>query len=102
MSDEGGGTWTVRRGEPGYPAPLYDLGPRAPDRLFGCGNRTVLDALELGHTVTIVGSRRPSSYGLGVAEELGLLLAAAGLVVVSGMARGAEAGPTAPFDTATA
>jgi DNA processing protein len=91
LSDEGGGTWTVRRGEPGYPAALYDLGPRAPDRLFGCGNRTVLDALELGHTVTIVGSRRPSSYGLAVAEELGLLLAAAGLVVVSGMARGIDA-----------
>jgi DNA processing protein len=41
--------------------------------------------------VTIVGSRRASSYGLGVAEELGRLLAAAGLVVVSGMARGIDA-----------
>ena len=41
--------------------------------------------------MTIVGSRRASSYGLGVAEELGRLLAAAGLVVVSGMARGIDA-----------
>ena len=60
-------------------------------RLFGCGNRSLIDGLELRHTVTIVGSRRPSSYGLRVAEDLGQLLAAAGLVVVSGMARGIDA-----------
>ena len=41
--------------------------------------------------MTIVGARRASSYGLRVAEELGRLLAAAGLVVVSGMARGIDA-----------
>jgi DNA processing protein len=91
LSEVGGRTWTIRRGESGYPAALLDLGAEAPDRLFGCGNRTALDELELGHTVTIVGSRRASSYGLRVAEELGRLLAAAGLVVVSGMARGIDA-----------
>ncbi len=91
MSAEGCRPWTIHRGEPGYPAALLDLGPGAPDRLFGCGNRSVLDAMELRHAVTIVGSRRPSSYGLGVAQELGRLLAAAGLVVVSGMARGIDA-----------
>jgi DNA processing protein len=91
LSDERGGTWTVRRGEPGYPPALLDLGADAPGRLFGCGNRTLIGGLELGHTVTIVGSRRPSSYGLRVAEDLGHLLAAAGLVVVSGMARGIDA-----------
>ena len=47
--------------------------------------------LALDRCVTIVGSRRASSYGLRVAEELGRLLAAAGLVVVSGMARGIDA-----------
>jgi DNA processing protein len=91
LSDERGRTWTIRRGEPGYPAALLDLRAAAPDRLFGCGDRTAIEGLELGHTVTIVGSRRASSYGLGVAEELGRLLAAAGLVVVSGMARGIDA-----------
>ena len=91
MSDERGQTWTIRRGEPGYPAPLLDLGAAAPDRLFGCGSRTVIGDLQLGHTVTIVGSRRASSCGLRVAEDLGRLLAAAGLVVVSGMARGIDA-----------
>jgi DNA processing protein len=91
LSKKGGRPWAVGRGESGYPAALLDLGTGAPERLFGCGNRSVLDALELRHTVTIVGSRRPSFYGLGIAEELGRLLAAAGLVVVSGMARGIDA-----------
>jgi DNA processing protein len=91
LSDERSQTWTIRRGEPGYPAPLLDLGAAAPDRLFGCGSRTVIGDLQLGHTVTIVGSRRASSCGLRVAEDLGRLLAAAGLVVVSGMARGIDA-----------
>jgi DNA processing protein len=91
LSDKGGRTWTIRRGERGYPAALLDLRAAAPDRLFGCGNRTAIGGLELGHTVTIVGSRRASTYGIRVAEELGRLLAAAGLVVVSGMARGIDA-----------
>jgi DNA processing protein len=51
----------------------------------------VIGDLQLGQTVTIVGSRRASSCGLRVAEDLGRLLAAAGLVVVSGMARGIDA-----------
>ena len=91
MSARRGPVWTIRRGERGYPAPLLDLGAGAPDRLFGCGDRALVGRLELGQTVTIVGSRRPSSYGLRVAEDLGRLLAAAGLVVVSGMARGIDA-----------
>ncbi len=91
MSEARGGIWAIRRGEPGYPVAMLDLGGDAPDRLFGCGSRTAIEGHELGHTVTIVGSRRASSYGLGVAEEMGRLLAAAGLVVVSGMARGIDA-----------
>jgi DNA processing protein len=83
--------WAIRRGEPGYPAALADLGTAAPERLFGCGDRQAVEGHQLEHTVTVVGSRRASSYGRGVAEELGRLLAAAGLVVVSGMARGIDA-----------
>ena len=91
MSEVRGGIWAIRRGERGYPVAMLDLGGDAPERLFGCGSRTAIEGHELGHTVTIVGSRRASSYGLGVAEEMGRLLAAAGLVVVSGMARGIDA-----------
>ncbi len=40
--------------------------------------------------VAIVGSRAASAYALSVAEQLGADLAAAGLVVVSGLARGVD------------
>ena len=44
-----------------------------------------------GHRVAIVGSRRPTPYGEAVAERLAADLAAAGVVVVSGLARGIDA-----------
>jgi len=91
VSDDGWRVWTARRGEPGYPTGLLDLGPGAPGRIHGCGHRAATAELDVARTVTIVGSRRPSSYGLGVAEDLGLGLASAGLVVVSGMALGIDA-----------
>jgi DNA processing protein len=83
--------WELRRGERGYPPPLLDLGTAAPAKLYGRGNQQLVRELAMDETVTIVGSRHPSSYGIDVAEELGHLLAAAGLVVVSGMARGIDA-----------
>ena len=83
--------WELAKGEPGFPAQLLDLGGDAPERVFGCGHVELIRDLALDRCVTIVGSRRASSYGLRVAEELGQLLAAAGLVIVSGMARGIDA-----------
>jgi DNA processing protein len=44
-----------------------------------------------GPCVAIVGSRRPSPYGEAVAEQLGMDLARAGAVVVSGLALGVDA-----------
>src|SRR5207248_7215508 len=44
-----------------------------------------------GPRVAIVGSRRPSPYGEAVAEQLGLELGRAGVVVVSGLALGIDA-----------
>ena len=41
--------------------------------------------------MAIVGSRRPSPYGEAVAEQLGLELARAGVVVISGLALGIDA-----------
>lgn len=47
--------------------------------------------LRSGPAVAIVGARRASAYGREVAEHLGHELAAAGVCVVSGMARGVDA-----------
>src|SRR5207302_5773865 len=44
-----------------------------------------------GPRVAIVGSRRPTPYGEAVAERLAADLAAAGVVVVSGLAHGVDA-----------
>ncbi len=44
-----------------------------------------------GPRVAVVGSRRPSPYGEAVAEQLGLELARAGVVVISGLALGIDA-----------
>ncbi|HZQ50496.1 MAG TPA: DNA-processing protein DprA [Candidatus Dormibacteraeota bacterium] len=44
-----------------------------------------------GPRAAIVGSRRPSPYGEAVAEQLGSELAAAGVVIVSGLALGVDA-----------
>src|SRR2546425_5615267 len=44
-----------------------------------------------GPRVAMVGSRRPSPYGEAVAEQLGLEVARAGVVVVSGLALGVDA-----------
>ena len=86
-----GGVWRIGRADTGYPAALLDLGDEAPDALYGCGSQRLVNELDREATVTIVGSRHPSGYGLEVAEELGHLLGAAGLVVVSGMALGIDA-----------
>ncbi len=60
-----------------------------PPGLFVRGERT-LDRLRQP-SVAIVGARACSAYGTAVATELGRELAAAGLFVVSGLARGIDA-----------
>jgi DNA processing protein len=42
-------------------------------------------------SISIVGTRRPTLYGTQMAERLGREIAARGVVVVSGMARGIDA-----------
>jgi DNA processing protein len=60
--------------------------PPARLHLRGCGDAVLL----AGPAVAIVGARACSSYGAHVARMLGRELAAAGVVVVSGMARGID------------
>ena len=75
----------------GYPAALGDLEAGAPYALWTRGDAGLLERLAAEPSVTIVGSRRASQYGREVAHELGLLLAGAGIVVVSGLAFGIDA-----------
>jgi len=82
--------WCVRRGEAGYPDCLEDLDERAPAALWGLGDRELLATLAPEGAVTIVGARRSGAYGRNVARELGRGGAAAGLIVVSGMALGCD------------
>lgn len=82
--------WSVDRGHAGYPESLAELDV-PPESLYGVGDRRALTELERAATVTIVGARRASGYGLRIAEELGRDLAFAGITVVSGMAYGIDA-----------
>jgi len=87
-------------GDASFPAALLALSD-PPLGLFMRG------ALPAGPAVALVGARHASAYGREVAEHFGRELAAAGVVVVSGMARGVDAaahrgalaagGPTVAF-----
>jgi DNA processing protein len=57
-----------------------------PARLFVLGRRSLLQR----PAVAIVGSRRATPYGVNVASRVARELAAAGVVVVSGLARGID------------
>jgi DNA processing protein len=79
------GCWACCRHGDLYPAHLRDAAD-APWALIGRGDAGLLDGLEPFQAVTIVGARRATSYGREVAREL----AAAGMVVVSGLAFGID------------
>ncbi len=70
----------------GYPALLRNI-PDPPPVLFALGNRGLL----LRPAAAIVGSRDHSNYGAGVCRTLSGAVAEAGVVIVSGMARGLDA-----------
>ena len=77
----------LRRGEPGYPALLYQI-PDPPPSLWIRGDA---DVHVLGDpAVAIVGARACSGYGRSVARMLATESARAGAVVVSGLARGID------------
>jgi DNA processing protein len=82
--------WACCRHGDLYPAGLRDAAD-APRALIGRGDPGLLDGLEPFGAVTVVGSRRATSYGREVARELGRELATAGMVVVSGLAFGIDA-----------
>lgn len=82
--------WACCRHDERYPVGLRDAAD-APWALIGRGDSALLGRLEPGEAVTVVGSRRATTYGRQVARELGRDLAASGMVVVSGLAFGIDA-----------
>ncbi len=99
---EWSGCWCCCRHDSRFPVGLRDRAD-APWALFGRGDPTLLAKLRPEGAVTLVGAKQASTYGREVARELGRELAAAGFLVISGLAfgidacahRGAlEAGPT--------
>lgn len=75
----------VTADDPKYPEHLRSI-THPPPVLYVKGKMQPADAL----SVAIVGSRRPTHYGLSVARLLAGRAADAGLTVVSGMARGID------------
>jgi DNA processing protein len=82
--------WACCRHDRLYPSALAE-DRQAPATVFGRGDPARLELLAGAEdALTVVGSRRPSIYGRQLAETLCRELAAAGLVVVSGMALGID------------
>jgi DNA processing protein len=72
--------------EPGYPSALAAI-DAPPPMLYVKGQTALLSR----HSVAIVGSRNASAAGLKLARTFARELATAGLVIVSGLARGIDA-----------
>jgi DNA processing protein len=79
------GTILVPISEAAYPARLREIFD-PPIVLFARGRVELLQSILLG----VVGTRRPTAYGMAAAQRLVADLAHAGLVIASGMARGID------------
>jgi DNA processing protein len=84
------GCWACCRHDPLFPVGLRDAAD-APWVLTGRGDPALLRRVTPDEAVTVVGARRASTYGREVARELSRDLAAAGLLVISGLAFGIDA-----------
>jgi DNA processing protein len=79
------GTVLVPISDAAYPARLREIFD-PPIVLFARGRLQLLQSILLG----VVGTRRPTAYGIAAAQRLAADLAQAGLAIVSGMARGID------------
>jgi DNA processing protein len=79
----------IGRDDNGYPQALAEL-ERPPASIYAMGDETILQSAP-NRLVAIVGTRDASPYGVRVTAALAEAFAAAGIGVVSGMARGIDA-----------
>src|SRR5438093_2514309 len=75
----------ITRDESSYPAKLREI-PLPPERLWVRGRLEADDTL----AIAIVGAREATQYGIGCAERLAADLAARGITIISGLARGID------------
>lgn len=81
------GLWVVTRSDPEYPRRLKQrLKTDSPPVLFGCGNKTLLNAGGLA----VIGSRNASESDLAFTDQVGAKAATEGVSIVSGGARGVD------------
>lgn len=79
------GATIVAIGDPEYPPRLMEIYD-PPLALRVRGDASVLSK----PGIAVVGTRHPTPYGLGIAERLSCDLAARGLIILSGLARGVD------------
>ncbi|MCI5123467.1 MAG: DNA-processing protein DprA, partial [Candidatus Electrothrix sp. AR5] len=81
------GLWVLCRSDAQYPERLkHHLGINGPPVLFGCGNLKLLNK----KSYAVIGSRNATDKDLDFTRNLGGLIAANGLSVISGGARGVD------------
>ncbi len=83
-----GGVWLVAEDDKNYPALLREI-PNAPVALYGRGDLNTLAEETL--KIAVVGTRRPTHYGLEACEKIVTGLADARIIIVSGLASGIDA-----------
>jgi DNA processing protein len=79
------GAEVIALDDPCYPKRLYEIYD-PPLVLYLRGNSEVINQ----QGVAVIGTRHPTPYGTGMAERLACDLAARGLIIISGMARGID------------
>src|SRR5450755_143619 len=79
------GARLVAQDDPDFPKRLYEIYD-PPLVLYVSGSTEAINKYGLA----VIGTRHPTPYGVGMAERLACDLAARGLVIVSGMARGID------------
>lgn len=84
-----GGRRVLLPADPAFPPALLAL-QRPPLRLHWSGRGWLWPVLRRRQAIAVVGTRRPSLHGLGMAEAIGAALARAGWPVVSGLAEGID------------
>lgn len=84
------GIWMVGHGDPQYPLTLNEI-PSPPMSLYGRGTpHWQMDEKQNNSCFGVVGTRRPTAYGLEATYNIVSGLVDAGLTIISGMALGID------------